>query len=573
MSRKRTSSLARSSLWSGVFLGLTLLPLFPAEPEYSFKKLAALGDPSFGDAAERFTNNFQANSINSHGEVLFGTHLTRDGEGVFFLDTGGEGKLIARFDDPAPGGDRYRNFFLGPTSLNDRGDAAMVFDVQGPGVLGPGGPVPSRLFHVETATGVVTPLVGPGDPSPCGGTFIRVEGHAIINNHGDIVFKAFLQDPALPPGTPPAGRDEVGAALFRVNIERPGEIECVLKVGDPGPEGTGTTFDHFNNPFINDSGDIVFGGHLKEDFCIEISVEDLPCADSLFLRKAGGEVIALARQGTGAPGGGSYRIAFGGVANARGEVCFIGDLTPEPEPLFRSLGVFLYRDGEVMPIARPGDTLPGGVMATAAPFPTAAWINRPGEVAFVASHESTPDGPGICPENQDPDHGLYVWSEGRIRLVVRSGDVIPDLGVVAAFLPPDYLCEEVPWPGTGTPTNESGQILFTAVLADRSGVLLVATPAAPVGATFRRGDANASGTLELTDAIVVLGYLFLGSERPACADAADANDNGTLELTDAIFILNYLFLGSRPPPPPGPNACGVDPTPEEPELGCDVSCA
>jgi outer membrane protein assembly factor BamB len=84
---------------------------------------------------------------------------------------------------------------------------------------------------------------------------------------------------------------------------------------------------------------------------------------------------------------------------------------------------------------------------------------------------------------------------------------------------------------------------------------------------FVRGDADASGGLEITDGIRVLNYLFLGAPAPPCLDAADADDDGILRLTDAILILNFLFLGGRPPSPPYPD-CGADPTPED-ALGCE----
>ena len=83
------------------------------------------------------------------------------------------------------------------------------------------------------------------------------------------------------------------------------------------------------------------------------------------------------------------------------------------------------------------------------------------------------------------------------------------------------------------------------------------------GCEFRRGDADQNGTLELTDAVSVLGYLFLGAGDLAIQDAGDADDNGALEITDAIRILGYLFLGDDPPPLPGPGICGLDPSPDD----------
>ena len=89
--------------------------------------------------------------------------------------------------------------------------------------------------------------------------------------------------------------------------------------------------------------------------------------------------------------------------------------------------------------------------------------------------------------------------------------------------------------------------------------------------TFHRGDADQNDALELTDAVQILGYLFLGRPTlvPECEDAADSDDNGAIELTDAIRLLSYLFLGTAVIPAPGStdDPCGPDPTTDDP-LGC-----
>jgi hypothetical protein len=82
---------------------------------------------------------------------------------------------------------------------------------------------------------------------------------------------------------------------------------------------------------------------------------------------------------------------------------------------------------------------------------------------------------------------------------------------------------------------------------------------------FVRGDADGTGELDVTDAIHLLDFLFLGRDAPPCADAADADDSGILDLTDGIFILHFLFLGGPPPPPPFAG-CGRDRTGDL--LGC-----
>ncbi|MBN1443357.1 MAG: hypothetical protein JXA90_11665 [Planctomycetes bacterium] len=104
-----------------------------------------------------------------------------------------------------------------------------------------------------------------------------------------------------------------------------------------------------------------------------------------------------------------------------------------------------------------------------------------------------------------------------------------------------------------------GSICLAACL-----VWIVCSPAAE-GRTFIRGDADADGTRQITDAVRIFSYLFLGGAALPCADAADVDDSGSLEITDGIYLLGYLFLGGPPPPAPFPS-CGEDPG--EDALGC-----
>src|SRR5688572_20454471 len=102
-------------------------------------------------------------------------------------------------------------------------------------------------------------------------------------------------------------------------------------------------------------------------------------------------------------------------------------------------------------------------------------------------------------------------------------------------------------------------------LGTLAGVLAVLAPGMTPGVAaaelkFRRGDANASATVDLSDAVRTLMYLFAGGVPLPCHDAADANDDGKLDLTDGVHILNYLFVGGVSIPEPGPDVCGLDPT-------------
>jgi formylglycine-generating enzyme required for sulfatase activity len=94
-----------------------------------------------------------------------------------------------------------------------------------------------------------------------------------------------------------------------------------------------------------------------------------------------------------------------------------------------------------------------------------------------------------------------------------------------------------------------------------ASILLAGLAMTPLSAAvFQRGDANADGTVNISDAISVLGFLFLGwQEALPCADAGDVDDSGALNITDPVYLLGFLFLGG--PAPPAPHGkCGPDPT-------------
>jgi hypothetical protein len=125
-------------------------------------------------------------------------------------------------------------------------------------------------------------------------------------------------------------------------------------------------------------------------------------------------------------------------------------------------------------------------------------------------------------------------------------------------------CGETARPIGGTDVNGDG---FSDVVIQSDGLLYVLFGSG-AGVRFIRGDANADGRVDLSDAVTILGHLFLGTAKPACLDAADTDDTGKVEITDAIHLLGALFLGQGSIPAPYPS-CGLDETPGGP--GCAAS--
>jgi hypothetical protein len=63
----------------------------------------------------------------------------------------------------------------------------------------------------------------------------------------------------------------------------------------------------------------------------------------------------------------------------------------------------------------------------------------------------------------------------------------------------------------------------------------------------------------MNDAVRAAEYLFRSGRAPDCLDSADANDDGTVDISDPVYILFFLFVGGPQPPIPYPEA-GKDPT-------------
>jgi hypothetical protein len=90
---------------------------------------------------------------------------------------------------------------------------------------------------------------------------------------------------------------------------------------------------------------------------------------------------------------------------------------------------------------------------------------------------------------------------------------------------------------------------------------------------FHRGDVLADGRIDISDAVSVLGFLFLGESPPHCAEAADADNDGSIVVSDAIQLLTFLFLGGPSPAPPGPATEPCGPDPDAVGSAADLGCA
>ncbi len=61
------------------------------------------------------------------------------------------------------------------------------------------------------------------------------------------------------------------------------------------------------------------------------------------------------------------------------------------------------------------------------------------------------------------------------------------------------------------------------------------------------GDANKDGTVNVSDAVYVINYVFIGGDPPDPMAAGDCNCDGSCNVSDAVWIINYVFVGGNTP--------------------------
>lgn len=70
-----------------------------------------------------------------------------------------------------------------------------------------------------------------------------------------------------------------------------------------------------------------------------------------------------------------------------------------------------------------------------------------------------------------------------------------------------------------------------------------------VGQVFTIGDANGDETVNISDAVYIINYVFSGGPAPDPIEAADVDCSGSCNISDAVYLILYIFSG-------GPAPCG-----------------
>jgi uncharacterized Ntn-hydrolase superfamily protein len=126
-------------------------------------------------------------------------------------------------------------------------------------------------------------------------------------------------------------------------------------------------------------------------------------------------------------------------------------------------------------------------------------------------------------------HGAVVSivnsGEGSVGEVIDNGD-----GVFTAIV---------------TPPATAGSDTFHVSID--AGYQVVEVNSDPVATYFECGDTDASGDVDIDDAVFMIQYIFAGGPPPDPYEAGDVDCSGTVDIDDVVYIIGYIFSGGNAP--------------------------
>jgi aminopeptidase N len=147
----------------------------------------------------------------------------------------------------------------------------------------------------------------------------------------------------------------------------------------------------------------------------------------------------------------------------------------------------------------------------------------------------------------DTAHQYYSYSDS---VIVKGGTPPYNYYRVAGPLPAGIILNQFNGKITGTPTD-TGNFQFKVRIEDSgyptkvdSVILDLYVQESPILV----GDANFDGTVNVSDAVYVINYVFVQGPAPKPVLASgDANCDTLVNVSDAVWIINYVFTGGPAP--------------------------
>ncbi len=169
------------------------------------------------------------------------------------------------------------------------------------------------------------------------------------------------------------------------------------------------------------------------------------------------------------------------------------------------------------------------------------------------------DGPSqlhIFDEISDQDWMKFQADKGK-TYIIETSDLGPDCDTYLILFGTDGtsqlaaddnggsgVASKIIWecPGTGTYYIRCIQEYATSWHCGPATYYTISSKEAKIC-----GDGNKDGSVNVSDAVWIINYVFLGGEPPEPLCIGDANADGSVNISDAVWIINYVFIGGKPP--------------------------
>jgi hypothetical protein len=388
---------------------------------------------------------FQVHGLNDRGHLLFvGQFGTGGIEAALIQFADGKFTPIVVPRQDAPGGKWNPVSFDGiGTAMNAQGDVLLTTAVRS------GGKDSEGAYLWSHATQSVTPVATPGIATAEGLTLGPVyRFHQAFNDRGDVAFAASVKGPSGSVG---------GGVFFR------GQDGRLLSVALPGQERAGLgQAAHAFAPGIDSDGRVVFLATPKSNGSTEGAALYLWPGPS---ESGRGEITLLVTPQSELPGGGKVAAIGGrgpghnewgvGLSNSGRDALVAINVDRRTAPL----GLFRLSEGRLLPVAIPGQEMPGG--GTLRNLLAVSTLNGQGQYAFTG-------------RLQDGASAAYLLdASGKIALVLKSG-AVTNLGTVTGVGVTET--SQTSW---GIGLNNKGEIAVPLQIAGQKAVIALLTPSNP----------------------------------------------------------------------------------------------
>ena len=475
-------------------------------------------------------DNLSAPLLGDSGRVSFFSTVDSslgDYDGLFVFDEG-LNRTVARQGVLAPGStSTYSTFPFSSRGVNDAGNLVFRSNL----ISGDS----SQGVFVGNGLGTIS-VAQQGDSSPAGPAFFNF-GTPSINQKNQIAFE--------------------GCLTMSLYFFDPGSaVVEVLTAGDSTPAGG--QFELFGRPLLNEQNQMAFfaNANLPEATGIFLATLDsvttvateqqsIPAANATFDSVSqfpnlndvgdvvfqadltdgttgiylfeGGDIVQVARSGESLPGGDGVFGSFGNsnlpIVNNQGQIVFQCDVLGTSTP--NDAGIFIFQDGAVIDSIRVGTAVDNGAISLLDDIA----VNEKGQVAFSAEVEA-----GL----PEPLEAIFLLSPGLgLVEVIRESDQLLQSEIDSLSFPSGMLHNGDEKSGF----NNLGQVSFNLSLVDNREAIAVWTPPVILG------DLNRDCVVSLLDIGLFVALIQDGEFDPA----GDINGDGIVSLLDVGPFVDLLI--------------------------------